>query len=321
MNMNQRQLRMFTVLAQERHFSRASELLHISQPALTRSIQDLESQLGVLLFNRTTRQLALSEEGKRFLPMAQRLLGDMEHITHALFEQASGVRGVVTVALGTAFGSVLMPAVLQQLRQTHPDVQVRLLDDNSAGITARVLRAEADVGIGSPMGDTAALSCVRLASAAIGLLAHPDYFELTEPINAAAMANLPLLREPQDTSIMHVLHSRGSELVGQMQGGIEVSSLAMQLALVREGVGVGVMSALGASHALAQGMQFVPLSPRMEREVFLMTQRTRILTAPAKALIEVLYSTLDRYTQKLMLLHPLMRLETARGAGQSARLS
>lgn len=312
MNMNQRQLRMFTVLAQVQHFSRASELLHISQPALTRSIQDLESQLGVPLFNRTTRQLSLSEDGRRFLPMAQRLLGDMEHIAQDLRAQSEGIRGLVTVALGTAFGSVLMPAVLQQLQKTHPDVQVRLLDDNSAGITSRVLRAEADVGIGSPMGDTAALSCVRLASAAIGLLANPDYFDLNEPIDLGATAQLPLLREPQDTSIMHVLHSRGSELVGHMQRGIEVSNLAIQLALVREGVGIGVMSALGASHALAQGMRFAPLSPAISREVFLMTQRTRRLTLAPQALIAVLHDTLDRVSKESTPLHPLVQFDAAR---------
>lgn len=309
MNMNQRQLRMFTVLAKEGHFSRASELLHISQPALTRSIQELELQLGVPLFIRTTRQLSLSEEGKRFLPMAQRLLSDIEQMTHELRAQATGIRGWVTVALGTAFGTVLMPAVLKKLRLTYPDVQVRLLDDNSAGITARVLRAEADVGIGSPIGDAAALSCERLASAAIGLLAHPDYFELHEQMDALQIAKLPLLREPEDTSIMNTLRTRGSELVGQMQRGIEVSSLAMQLALVREGVGVAVLSALGASHALAQGMRFVPLHPQIDREVFLMTQRTRILSSPARALIDVMKDCLGQNIDSPLLLHTLVRLE------------
>lgn len=309
--MNQRQLRMFVVLAKEGHFSRASELLHISQPALTRSIQELESQLGVSLFNRTTRQLALSEEGKRFLPMAQRLLSDMEQMTREVRSHTTGIRGAVTVALGTAFGAVLMPAVLKKLQHTQPDVQVRLLDDNSAGITARVLRAEADVGIGSPMGDTAALSCERVASAAIGLLAHPDYFELHERMSADQVAQLPLLREPDDTSIMNMLRTRGSELVGQMQRGIEVSSLAMQLALVREGVGVGVLSALGASHAMAHGLRFLPLSPVIEREVFLMTQRTRILSSPARALIKALHETLGQIIERPSALHELVRLERA----------
>lgn len=308
MNMNQRQLRMFTVLAKEGHFSRASAQLHISQPALTRSIQELELQLGVSLFSRTTRQLTLSDEGKRFLPMAQRLLSDMEQIAYELRSHATGMRGTVTVALGTAFGTVLMPSVLKSFQQACPHVQVRLVDDNSGGITGRVLRAEADFGIGSPLGDTAALRLDRLASAPIGLLAHPDHFELNARMTPAQLAKLPLLRESDDTSIMNMLRTKGSNLVGQMHRGIEVSSLAMQLAFVRAGLGVAVLSALGASHALACDLSFRPLKPAIDRELFLMTQRSRVLSAPAKALITALHETLDQSTQLGLPLHTLVRL-------------
>ena len=307
MNLNQRQLRMFTVLAQEGHFSRASELLHISQPALSRAIQELESQLGLALFNRTTRQLSLTLDGMRFLPMAQRLLRDMVQITDDLRAQASGVRGTVTVALGTAFGSVLLPPLLKQFRQAFPQVQVRLLDDNSAGITSRVLKAEVDLGIGSPIGDTAALSCERLASAPLGLLwpaAHS-----ASPHGAPAPAlDLPLLREPDDTSIMTILRMRGSPLVARMQQGIEVSSLGMQLALVHAGVGLAVVSALGASHPMAQSLRFEPLQPTIEREIFLMTQRTRILSEPANAFLSTIRSAFQAPAQLWPQLHPLVRM-------------
>lgn len=307
MNLNQRQLRMFTVLAQEGHFSRASALLHISQPALSRAIQELESQLGLALFNRTTRQLSLTPDGLRFLPMAQRLLRDMAQITDDLRAQASGVRGTVTVALGAAFGSVLLPPLLQQFRQAFPQVQVRLLDDNSAGITSRVLKAEVDLGIGSPIGDTAALSCERLASAPLGLLWPAEHN--TSPRDGPAPArDLPLLREPEDTSIMTILRMRGSPLVARMQQGIEVSSLGMQLALVHAGVGLAVVSALGASHPMAQGLRFEPLEPTIEREIFLMTQRTRLLSEPAHAFLLTIRSAFHAPAQPWPQLHPLVRM-------------
>jgi LysR family carnitine catabolism transcriptional activator len=291
MNLNQRQLRMFTVLVMEGHFSRASEQLHISQPALSRAIQELEAQLGVVLFNRTTRQLALTQEGQCFLPMAQRLLRDMAQITDELRGQAMGVSGTVTLAVGTAFGSVLLPPMLLQFRQAFPQVQVRLLDDNSAGITGRVLRAEADLGIGSPLGDTAALDCERLVRAPLGLLWMPSQ-NAKPSASSKPPEDLPVLREPEDSSIMNILRMRGSPLVARMQQGMEVSSLVLQLALARSGVGVAVVSALGASHPMAQGMRFEPLQPALDREIFLMTQRTRILSASAKALLTAIREAL-----------------------------
>jgi LysR family transcriptional regulator, carnitine catabolism transcriptional activator len=305
MNLNQRQLKMFTVLAMEGHFSRASEQLHISQPALTRAIQELEAQLGVALFNRTTRQLALTEEGQRFLPLAQRLLRDMAHITDELRGQATGVRGTVTLAVGTAFGSVLLPPILLKFRQAFPLVQVRLLDDNSAGITNRVLSAEADLGIGSPLGDTAALDCERLVSAPLGLLWPPKASAKHQPMRD----EIPVLREPGDSSIMNILRMRGSPLVARMQQGVEVSSLALQLSLARAGVGVAVVSALGASHSLAQGLCFEPLQPAIDREIFLMTQRTRILSISAKALMTTIRESLKPGHDAAQGLHALVRLD------------
>ncbi len=304
MNLNQRQLRMFVVLASEEHFSRASQQLHISQPALSRAIQELETQLGVALFNRTTRQLALTEEGQRFLPMAQRLLRDMAQITDELCAQATGVRGTVTLAVGTAFGSVLLPAMLLKFCQAFPLVQVRVLDDNSAGITRRVLSAEADLGIGSPLGDTAALDCERLVSAPLGLLWPPELGSIHSPMHD----ELPMLREPEDSSIMNILRMRGSPLVSRMQQGVEVSSLALQLALARAGVGVAVVSALGASHPLAHSMHFEPLQPAIDREILLMTQRTRLLSASARAFVTTIRESFKPTQFVIPELNALVRL-------------
>ena len=152
MNMTERHLRMFTTTAALGNISRASEQVHVSQPALTRALQEFESQLGVKLFARTTRRLALTHEGERFMPVAQRLLADMQQAALELREQSTGMRGTVSIAVGTAFGCSILPAVLRRFTASHPHVRVHLVDDNSAGITSRVSRAEVDLGIGSPVG-------------------------------------------------------------------------------------------------------------------------------------------------------------------------
>lgn len=291
MNLTQRQLRMFVTTVAFGNISRAAQALHISQPALTRALQDFEAQLGTPLLRRTTRQLALTVEGERFLPRAQRLLQDMQRATEALRDPADdgqALDGLVTLAVGTAFGCSVLPAVLLAFTQAHPGVQVRLIDDNSAGITARVLRAEADLGIGSPIGDTGLLACEPLLTAPLGLLADPRRFPLGRSAAVGALPRLPLLKEAADTSIMHLLRSHGSELVAAMHRGVEVSSLAMQLALAQAGLGVAVLSGLGASHPAAIGLRFSPLRPALRREVFLMHRRDLPLTPAAEAFAQTL---------------------------------
>lgn len=283
MNLSQRQLQMFVTTAQLMNVSRAGEALHISQPALSRALQELESQLGVKLLLRTTRQLTLTHEGSQFLPVAQRLLRDLQQATSDLREQATGLTGSVTLAVGTAFGCTVLPAILRSFALSHPGVRLTLIDDNSAGISARMSRAEADLGIGSLFGDTSGMACQLLLTAPLGLLGDPARFDMQAAVKAGDLRQLPLLKEPTDSSIMQVLQSRGSKLVQQMQSGVEVSSLALQLALAQAGVGVAVVSALGASHPQASGLQFVALKPAMQREVFMMLRRDRELNPSARA--------------------------------------
>lgn len=302
MNLTQRQLRMFVTTADLMNISRASQALHISQPALSRALQEMEAQLGVKLLLRTTRQLSLTHDGEHFLPVAQRLLRDLEQATADLRKQATGLTGSVTLAVGSAFGCTVLPPVIASFTVSHPGVQLRLVDDNSAGISSRVRSAQADLGIGSPIGDISGLSCTLLLTAPLGLLGDPGRFALTATGLSGDMGKLPLLKEPADSSIMQALQSRGSAFVAQMSRGTEVSSLALQLALARAGVGVAVVSALGASHVDASVLQFVALEPAIEREVFMMTRSDRELNPSARALAAAIGRGLE--TARL---HPAVR--------------
>lgn len=295
---------MFVTTAAQGNISRASESLHISQPALTRALKEFESQIGTVLFERTTRRLALTPEGEQFLPTARRLLNDLTEAGERLRNQASQMQGTVTLAVGTALGALYLPAVLKTLTARYPDLRLRVVDDNSSGITQRVLHAEADLGIASLSGDTSALICHKLLSAPLGLLANPTHYPLKAWAGASDLARLPLLKEGADTSIMQMLRIHGSSLVTQMEGGVEVSSLSLQLALARAGVGVAVVSALGASHPQAKGMKFVPLRPAMRREVFLLQRRDRPLSASARALRDALMGPLRAPDA-----HPSIRFE------------
>jgi LysR family transcriptional regulator, carnitine catabolism transcriptional activator len=302
MNLTQRQLRMFTLTAGLGNVTRASEQLHITQPALTRALKEFEAQLGLALFRRTGRRLALTHEGERFLPVASRILKDLERAVDDLREQAQGLSGTVRLATGTAFGCTLLPKVLASFKASHPAVRVRLVDDTSGGVLERVSRADVDLGVASMVGDTATLECRSLLTAPLGLLGDARRFPLRPAMGSASLRTLPLLKEGPGTSILHALQTQGSGLVAQMEAGVEVSSLAIQIALAQAGVGVAVLSGLGAAHPAAAGLLFVPLRPRITRELFLVHRRDRALSPSARALAQAI-----RDTARSAPLHPAIR--------------
>jgi len=303
MNLTQRQLRMFVVTATLGNVSRASQALHLSQPALTRALQEFAAQLGFPLFQREGRGLALSREGARFLPIAQRLLRDMDHIAEDVRDESKGVRGAVTIAVGAAFGSTVLPGVLRKFFELYPLVRVRLIEDDSGPIIEHVTRGEADLGIASLVGDPAPLHCERILRAPIGLLLNPQQFAVAPDETETALATLPLLKEASGTSTLHALWSSGSTVVSQMEPGIELSSLPLQIALAKVGAGVAVVSALGASNPAAACLQFILIKPMVYREIYLVHQRHTPLTPAARVFREVFWSHLPLLRNTLEI-HP-----------------
>lgn len=302
MNMTQRQLSMFVTTAMLGHVTKASEALHISQPALTRALKAFEAQLGCTLFARTTRRLLLTREGAMLLPRAQALLRQMTAAQEAISGRTDLIQATVNIAVGSAFGCTVLPMVVCALAARHPGIRLSIIDDNSQGITARVTRAEVDIGIGSLVGRMGSLLCEKLLSAPLGVLGHANDLPPGQTVHLDQVRGARLLKEPDDTSIAHSLATHGSSLLNQMSSGTEVSSLALQLAMVQAGAGLAVLSALGASHPQAAGLRFLPLTPRIHREVFLMHHQDHPPDAATAVVCETIRSVLQQVR-----LHPSVK--------------
>jgi DNA-binding transcriptional LysR family regulator len=124
--MELRHLRSFAVLAEERHFGRAAARLHIAQPALSQQIKQLERELGVSLFTRSTRRVEPTEAGLRFAEHARAVLGDVARAEADMELLASGHAGRVSVGfIGTATYDVL-PRVAREVRRELPDIELEL---------------------------------------------------------------------------------------------------------------------------------------------------------------------------------------------------
>src|SRR4051794_26908875 len=124
--MELRHLRSFAALAEEPHFGRTAERLHLAQPALSQQIKQLERELGVELFTRTTRRVELTAAGARFAGHARAVLADVDRARDDMALLAAGRAGRVSVGfIGTATYDVL-PRVARQVRRELPDVELEV---------------------------------------------------------------------------------------------------------------------------------------------------------------------------------------------------
>jgi DNA-binding transcriptional LysR family regulator len=130
--MELRHLRYFLAVAEELHFARAAERLHIEQSPLSRAIKDLESDLGVCLFERTTRSTHLTWAGQVFLDETRRVMTTLEQAVSTTKAAASGYRGTLRVALSDGVAQPWFSTLLAQCREEEPDVEIRLFEATSA---------------------------------------------------------------------------------------------------------------------------------------------------------------------------------------------
>jgi DNA-binding transcriptional LysR family regulator len=121
-----RTLRQFVAVAEELHFSRAAERLHMTQPPLSLAIQGLERELGAVLFLRTQRSVAMSPAGAALLPRVRRLLADAEELPRLAQAAAQGLAGQLRLAFVSSIAYGPLPLWLSSFRQAHGDVALQL---------------------------------------------------------------------------------------------------------------------------------------------------------------------------------------------------
>lgn len=174
--MELRHLRYFVAVAEELHFARAAGRLHIEQSPLSRAIKDLERDLDIQLFERTTRTTRLTWAGEVFLNETRRVLTTLEQAVASTKAAANGYRGSLRIALSDGVAQPWFAALLAQSRQVEPEVEIRLSEVTLAGQVKGLRDNLYDVGfaLASEPGEGITAQAVRVDPLVIAVPArHP----------------------------------------------------------------------------------------------------------------------------------------------------
>lgn len=176
--MELRHLRCFLAVAEELHFARAAERLHIEQSPLSRAIKELEEELGVTLFARTTRSTRLTRAGKLFLEHVRRVFAALQQARDSVKAAANGFHGQLRIALSDGITPSRLPALLALCRQEEPEVEIRLFE---------VPLSQQIKGLHDDLYD---VGFARSDEVGDGLIAEPVW---SDPLMVAVPARHPLL--------------------------------------------------------------------------------------------------------------------------------
>jgi DNA-binding transcriptional LysR family regulator len=252
MNLELRQLRYFVSVAEELHFGRAAERLHMTQPPLSQTIAALEEQLGAALFLRSRRQVALTAAGSALLPEARRMLAQAGELPALVRRAAAGEAGRLSLAFITSADYSVLPPFLNRYRAAYPQVQIVLREATSDLQVEELLRGRVDAGLLiPPLPDKARvdLDYMKVLEEPLILAAPAGLPALAGagPVSLSALPPLPLIIFPRQVSpALHdailacfraagVTPEIGQEAI-QMQTIVSLVSAGMGLALVPQSV-------------------------------------------------------------------------------------
>jgi len=286
--MELRELETLVAIAEERHFTRAAERLHMAQPALSQQLRRLEERLGVRLVERTPQYVRLTGAGERLVARARRVGAEVAAAAAEL-DEIKGLRsGRVTIGVARATGSFPLARRLAGFRERAPGVELVLREDLSAVVTSSLLSDELDLALITPIesDDVEGLTLqtvVRERLVAVLPRGHP--LAGRRRVRLDEVLAEPLIAFPEGA----VIRRRLEAAVGaRIMAAFEVGELHRMRSLVAEGLGVAVLPEGDAALPMAP-VAVVPLSDReLVHEVQLAHRTVRDLGPPAAALLEVL---------------------------------
>ncbi|WP_149537259.1 LysR family transcriptional regulator [Siccirubricoccus phaeus] len=283
-----RQLQAVLAVAEERSFVAAAARLRLSQPALTRVVQRVEDVLGVALFERSTRRVALTVAGREFVAVAERVLNDLRIAGRSLRELAEEQRGQVILACIMSVAAGPLPKLLAEWRATRPGVELHLREGVHGDVVEAVRSGVADLGVTYLEALPEGVAGEALGEARFRAVLPPGHPLAEAPrVSLAALAAEPLISFPAEARTRRLLDGAAAAAGVALRHAATVTQFATMLALVRAGIGIAIVPA-GAVPA-ESGLVLRDLAPPgLKRAIGIVTLTGRELAPPAAGLRELL---------------------------------
>ncbi|UCE30646.1 MAG: LysR family transcriptional regulator [Burkholderiales bacterium] len=243
MNITLRQFRYFVTVAEAGSVSAAARHLNLSQSAITAAVIELEESLGVSLFERSSRGVALTPEGHRFLASARRVIGSVADAVHALRAEPQALGGKLAIGVTPLVAGYYLSELLARFARSHPGVDVEVTEDEPRFLEHLLINGEVDVAImvASALADRQALTTEILSSSRNRVwLATSHRLAGQDDVELAELADEPIVMlaaDRIDDALREIWMRRG--LVPRTL--LRTSSLEAVRSLVGAGMGVTIL--------------------------------------------------------------------------------
>ena len=299
MHISDHALRCFLAVIDAGQFTIAAERCHLTQSAFSQLISRLEERVGVLLFDRDSRSVTLTDEGRRFAETARRVTLDLERAMSDLKDIATLQTGHVSLAVVPSLAVMWFPTVLRLFHSQYPEVRLQMHDLSSVRCLELVRQGAVDFAVNSQPGTPHEMDAELLFEEPLYLVCPPDHpLAKRKLVTARDMRGVKFLHL-HGTDNMVVRTSKGLQAArqafqeaGVVDTGFEVGSLATLAGLIAAGLGVGLAPETSLPQFSLLPTAAVRISPAMmTRPIYFVSPKSKKLSYAAQSMRELIFES------------------------------
>jgi DNA-binding transcriptional LysR family regulator len=252
------ELNVFLQAAEAQSFTAAADRLHISQPAVSMQISNLETRLNMSLFDRSSRNIRLTEEGEALLPLAREILNFGTHIEEAMASLHGELSGHLQIGCSTSGGRYVLPQLIARFRRQHPKVRVTVGICTPSGAVDQVCDGRSQLGILSSEAGCRDVEYRAFFEDRVVLIAPVEHpFAERESIQPRELVGQPMILREETAGTRRVMQTGLLEYdirTSDLEVVMELGSAEAIVTSVDAGIGLAFVSRIVASRCLTQGV-------------------------------------------------------------------
>ncbi|WP_026744613.1 LysR family transcriptional regulator [Leucothrix mucor] len=292
--MSDRRLQVFHAVARMLSFTKAAEVLHMTQPAVTFQIRQLEEQFDTRLFDRAHNKVSLTDAGHLVFEYAETIFEQYSAMDNAIREMTGNFNGSLTIGASTTIAEYMLPALLGDYNAENPDVRLRLRVSNTEGIVSMIENNVIDLGVveGPIANKNLLVEVCRLDDLVV--VVPPGHELIAASTGQSGLAlkevmNYPFICREQGSGTREVITDYLQECgleKNLLKNCLELGSPESIKGAIEAGMGVSILSSVSIAKELKLGtLHAIPLNPPLQREFSFVRQRQKF---KVKAMDELL---------------------------------
>jgi LysR family carnitine catabolism transcriptional activator len=299
MNVTIKQVRLFVEVARTLSFARAATAVHLSQPAVSLAIQNLEQNIGGRLFERSTRSLTLTPEGKAFYPTATRLLNEWSEALKDVNNLFTLQRGKLNMAVMPSFSANVLPAIVREYHEEYPQVNLSIQNIVMDEAIESVKKGRNELAVSFASESMSGLEFTPLYDVTFMAVYSDHFLPQLSKINLtadwSALFDLPMVAMDKDSTVRRWLdettqqHNLTSNIVAEVN---QLDSLGQMVSM---GIGVGVVPSICEGQMRQMGLHMQNISSYvLKHPVGIVTRLGTPLSTSAQKMVNLLRSQLSQ---------------------------